>query len=109
LLTTKARKAIEGDQVVNYVSIASLWEIAIKLSLERHTMKFHFEKFKDELEKNDSQLLPITFNDNVILSSLSFHLRDPFDRMIISQAMANDFTLISKDREFASYGIQLLW
>jgi PIN domain nuclease of toxin-antitoxin system len=108
-LSAKARKAIESDNVTNFISIASLWEIAIKLSLDRLFIKIPFEKLSNELDKNNFQLLPITFNDTVILSTLTFHHRDPFDRLIISQSIANDFTLISKDKEFSAYKIKLLW
>ena len=99
-LSSKARKAIESDNATNFVSMASLWEIAIKLSLDRLSIKVPFEKISIELDKNNFQLLPITFADTVILSTLAFHHRDPFDRLIISQSMANNFTLISKDKEF---------
>jgi PIN domain nuclease of toxin-antitoxin system len=108
-LSAKARKAIESDSASNFVSIVSLWEIAIKLSLNRLSMKIPFAKLSDELAKNNFQLLPITFNDTMILSTLEFHHRDPFDRLLISQALANDFTLISKDEEFSKYEIKLLW
>jgi PIN domain nuclease of toxin-antitoxin system len=108
-LSAKARKAIESDNATNFISIASLWEIAIKLSLDRLSIKVPFENLSNELDKNNFQLLPITFNDTVILSTLTFHHRDPFDRLIISQSIANDFTLISKDKEFSAYKIKLLW
>jgi PIN domain nuclease of toxin-antitoxin system len=108
-LSAKARKAIESENASNFVSIASLWEIAIKLSLDRLSIKVPFEKIGNELDKNNFQLLPITFNDTVILSSLTFHHKDPFDRLIISQSIANEFTLISKDKEFSDYKIKLLW
>ena len=108
-LSPKARKAIESDNATNFVSIASLWEIAIKLSLDRISIKVPFENLGIELEKNNFQLLPITLADTVILSTLPFNHRDPFDRLIISQSISNDFTLISKDKEFSSYEIKLLW
>jgi PIN domain nuclease of toxin-antitoxin system len=108
-LSTKARKAIESDNATNFVSMASLWEIAIKLSLDRLSIKIPFDKLSNELDKNNFQLLPITFADTVILSTLVFHHRDPFDRLIISQSIANDFILISKDKEFPAYKIKLLW
>jgi PIN domain nuclease of toxin-antitoxin system len=108
-LSAKARKAIESNNATNFISIASLWEIAIKISLDRLSMKVPFERLSNELDKNNFQLLPITFNDTVVLSTLTFHHRDPFDRLIVSQAIANDFTLISKDKEFYAYKIKLLW
>lgn len=108
-LSNKARKAIESENANNFVSIASLWEIAIKLSLGRLEMNFPFETISKEFEKNNFQLLPITFNDILILPNLELHHKDPFDRMIICQSITNDFTLISKDKEFADYKIKLLW
>jgi len=108
-LSTKARKAIESDNATNFVSIASLWEISIKLSLDRISIKVPFENLGIELEKNNFQLLPITLADTVILSTLPFNHRDPFDRLLISQSISNNFTLISKDKEFSSYEIKLLW
>ena len=108
-LSTKVRKAIESENAINFISIASLWEIAIKISLDRLSIKVSFEKLSAELEKNNFQILPITFNDTIILSTLPFLHRDPFDRLIISQSISNDFTLISKDKEFAQYKIKLLW
>ena len=108
-LSPKVRKAIESDNATNFVSIASLWEIAIKLSLDRISIKVPFVNLGIELEKNNFQLLPITLADTVILSTLPFNHRDPFDRLIISQSISNDFTLISKDKEFSSYEIKLLW
>jgi PIN domain nuclease of toxin-antitoxin system len=108
-LSSNACKAIESDNAINFVSIASLWEIAIKISLDRLSINVPFDKLSLELDKNNFQLLPITFNDTVILSTLAFNHRDPFDRIIISQAMANNFTLISKDKAFSAYEIKLLW
>lgn len=108
-LSSKARKAIESDNAINYISIVSLWEVAIKLSLDRLIMNTPFEKLSDVLDKNGFQILPITFNDTVVLSKLKFHHRDPFDRLIISQSITNNFTLISNDKEFSKYAINLLW
>lgn len=108
-ISSKARKVIESDNASNFVSIASLWEIAIKLSLDRISINVSFERLGIELEKNNFQLLPITLADTVILSSLPFNHRDPFDRLIISQSISNNFTLISKDKEFSAYKIKLLW
>ncbi len=109
LLSSKARKAIESENATNFISIASIWEIAIKLSLERLSTMVPFENLSSELDKNDFHILPITFEDTVILSKLPFHHRDPFDRIIISQSLANNFMVISKDKEFSAYEIKLIW
>ena len=108
-LSVKARKAIEADSAINFVSIASIWEIAIKISLGRLSINVPFEGLNIELSKNNFQLLPITFNDTVILSALPFFHRDPFDRIIVSQSIANNFTVISKDKVFSKYSVKILW
>ena len=108
-LSVKARKAIETVGSVNFVSIASLWEMAIKISLHRLDLKTSFEKIGDEISNNNFQMLPITFQDTLILSSLPFHHRDPFDRLLIAQGINNDFTIISKDEHFDNYEIKVLW
>lgn len=108
-LSTKARKAIESAEATNFVSIASLWEMAIKISLDRLELKFSFESIAEQMLNNNFQLLPITFKDTLILSNLKFHHRDPFDRLLIAQAMNNNFTIISRDKQFDNYKVNLIW
>ena len=108
-LSTKAWKAIESSEATNFVSIVSLWEIAIKISLDRLDLKTSFENIGEEIINNNFQMLPITFQDTLVLSSLPFHHRDPFDRLLISQGINNKFTLISKDEYFESYKVKVLW
>ena len=108
-LSAKARKAIESTEATNFVSIVSLWEIAIKVSLDRLDLKTSFEKIGEEISNNNFEMLPITFQDTLILSSLPFHHRDPFDRLLIAQGMNNKFTIISKDQYFDNYKVKVLW
>lgn len=108
-LSAKARKAIEAQAASNFVSIASLWEIAIKISLDRLTLNAPFEKLSEEIINNGFLLLPITFSDTLVLSSLPIHHRDPFDRLLISQCINNGFTIISKDKTFSLYEAKILW
>ena len=108
-LSTKARKAIEADDAINFVSIASLWEISIKISMDRLELNSTFDKLAEQMADNNFQILPITFDDVLILSTLSFHHKDPFDRMIIVQGITNKLTIISKDKSFSDYKPKLLW
>ena len=59
--------------------------------------------------KNGFQILPITFQDTLHLTSLPFYHSDPFDRIIISQAKENNLTLVSRDETFRQYDVNLLW
>ncbi len=108
-LSEKARKSIENKNAVNFVSIASLWEIAVKVSLGKLELITPFAKISEQIEHNGFQILPITFEDTLLLSSLPFHHRDPFDRIIISQSFTNKLTIVSKDRQFDSYKVELIW
>ncbi len=72
-LSKRARISIEGDNTLNYVSIASLWEIAIKVSLKKLGLQTPFEQIKKQLTENGFELLPVTFADTLTVSTLPFH------------------------------------
>jgi PIN domain nuclease of toxin-antitoxin system len=92
-----------------YISIASLWEITIKLQLGKLELNFDFDELTEYLKRNQIQILPFHFNHLKVLSELPLHHRDPFDRIILSQAIAEKFTIISQDSSFKSYKAKLLW
>ncbi len=108
-LSGNARKAIEYKGANNFVSIASLWEIAIKLSLGKLKLRTEFSAVPEQIIGNGFQILPITFEDTLKLSALLFHHRDPFDRLIIVQSLTNRLDIISKDKQFANYGVSTVW
>lgn len=108
-LSEKAKTSIEKNEEINFLSIASLWEIAIKISIGKLELKTPFSKISEQLLINGFQILPIAFEDTLRLSDLPFHHRDPFDRIIISQCFNNNLSLISKDKVFKEYGINLIW
>jgi PIN domain nuclease of toxin-antitoxin system len=92
-----------------YISIASLWEIAIKLSIGKLSLRSNYESIENSLEPAGIDLLPISFADTVKVMDLPLHHRDPFDRILIAQSINNSLTLVSCDRAFTAYPIQLRW
>ena len=108
-LSAKAIKIIENADSIKYISIASLWEIAIKLNIGRLSLDFPFKEFKKHIIKNGFHILPITFNDILKLNNLKMYHRDPFDRIIISQGIQNNFSIITKDKNFEQYNVKLIW
>ena len=92
-----------------FVSIGSIWEIAIKSSLGKLTLEGAFSEISGFIHENEMEVLPITFEHLQILLGLPFHHRDPFDRVIIAQALAEDLKLISKDQMFKDYQVPILW
>lgn len=108
-LSQSARQAIEKKGAENYVSVASLWEIAIKISLGKLELKTPFSRILEVIVKNGFKLLPISFEDTLTLSTLPFHHRDPFDRIIISQCISQSIVALSKDQSFEKYDITIIW
>ncbi len=92
-----------------YVSIATFWEMAIKINLGKLQLDMSFGDLYRELDKNGFDLLPVTFahTENVLL--LAGHHGDPFDRMLISQAMVDELTVITADSSFSKYEVRMTW
>ena len=72
-----AREAIESNPDANFVSIASVWEIAIKLSLGKLTLNRPFSAIEHQMERNGFQPLPIVFEDTLKITDMVFHHKDP--------------------------------
>ncbi len=107
-LPNNLREMIDLADTV-YLSIVSLWEMAIKLNLGKLSLKRSYETIEQELKLSDISLLPITFLDTVQVYRLPLHHRDPFDRMLIAQAINKSLILISRDTQFDAYPIQRIW
>ena len=93
-----------------YFSAASFWEICIKLSLGKLSLKRGwFKTIQEEMRINAVQWLPVEMQHCVELTKLPFHHRDPFDRMLIAHAMAEDLQLLSRDGRLSAYEIERIW
>jgi PIN domain nuclease of toxin-antitoxin system len=108
-LPTTVKNLISDTSNRCYLSIASLWEIAIKSSLGKLELQGNFTQIAGFLNNNDIEVLPITFEHIQRLLQLELHHRDPFDRMIIAQALAENLSLATKDEVFHEYGVPILW
>jgi PIN domain nuclease of toxin-antitoxin system len=107
-LPASTRNLIEETPTI-FISIASLWEIAIKANIGKLTLSFAFADIATQLSNLSITQLPITFNDLETYLSLPLHHRDPFDRILIAQAMNHSLTLIRNDSQMDAYSIQRLW
>jgi PIN domain nuclease of toxin-antitoxin system len=109
-LTERARRIIENADHDILVSIASLWEIAIKHSLGKLKLAQPFEEiFPHQLEINTLSLLGVRLPHVVRVSSLPFHHRDPFDRLLIAQSLSEEIPILSGDDAFDDYGVERIW
>ncbi len=109
-LSKKAKNIFLDQENDLFLSLASIWEMAIKLSLGKLKLKQPVEKFLPaQLQENSIFQLDISFRHVVGVTSLPFHHRDPFDRLIISQAVQENLPILSSDEAFDEYNIQRLW
>ena len=93
-----------GNEII--VSVVSLWEIAIK----RAVGKLRFpERFEDVMAEEGFRLLPIGYHHLHALGNLPLHHRDPFDRLLIAQAIAENLPVATSDKTFGLYPIALVW
>jgi PIN domain nuclease of toxin-antitoxin system len=88
------------------VSPATYWEIAIKISLRKYALPEPYEVFIErEITTNNFHILPIEPKHTAVLTTLPFHHRDPFDRLLIAQAVVEQIPIISIDSAFDAYSI----
>lgn len=92
-----------------YLSIASIWEMQIKSQLEKLTITKTLPFLLKEIRQDNSyQFLPITENHILNLQNLEYFHKDPFDRIIISQAMCEDLTLLTVDEHIIKYPLDFI-
>jgi PIN domain nuclease of toxin-antitoxin system len=109
-LSPRAKSVIEHPENESFVSIASLWEIAIKVNIGKLDLGARFKTlFPAQLEVNGFIELPVNIEHLYALERLPLHHRDPFDRLIIAQAQVEGLSLVSRDPHFDAYGLPLLW
>lgn len=109
-LSKTARLAIENPDNKSFVSIASIWELVIKKNLGKLKLDIEVNILKAEILKNRIDILPLDLEHFEELYKLEWIHRDPFDRIIILQAISENFILISKDSNFGLYkDLNLLW
>ncbi len=109
-LSVNARALIEDPANERLLSVASLWEIAIKTSFGKLTLSAPFDELiPAQLKLNGIDLLNIKVDHLSTLTTLPFHHRDPFDRLIIAQAIVEKLPVISLDGTFDAYGVTRHW
>jgi len=104
-LNKAARRAIAEAEVV-WVSAVSGWEVAIKTALGRLRLD---EPFSVLVRADDFTELPLTLSHTTRLQALAPHHADPFDRMLVAQALVERATIVSHDRALEPYGAPVIW
>ncbi|MBA4067291.1 MAG: PIN domain nuclease [Isosphaera sp.] len=93
-----------------FVSPASYWEIAIKTSTGKYTLAVpHATFFEGAITDNGFRVLHLEPRHTAVVAALPFHHRDPFDRLLVAQALAEGMPVVSADTALDPYGVQRLW
>ena len=108
-LSNSAAELIESD-VDLWISIASLWEISIKVNLNKLDLPDDYEKFiPHQIAINNIEILPVNLQHLIVLTKLPLHHRDPFDRLLIAQAIAEAVPIVIIDKKFDLYEVARQW
>jgi PIN domain nuclease of toxin-antitoxin system len=109
-LSGRAKSLIEDADNRKLVSIASCWEIAIKVGLGKLQLGEPSRSFLPrEISRNNFELLPISLDHATMVEGLVTHHRDPFDRLLIAQSIIEGLSLVSGDVAFDQYSVSRLW
>jgi PIN domain nuclease of toxin-antitoxin system len=109
-LSATARALIEDASNDVFLSVASIWEMGIKVSLGKLDLSQPFDLFiPNQLLLNDITLLDINVGHALRVAGLPFHHRDPFDRLLIAQSLVENMPIVGADAVFDAYGVHRLW
>jgi PIN domain nuclease of toxin-antitoxin system len=109
-LSGTARSLILDPAHAKLVSPASYWEIAIKISKKKYSLTKPFEvSMREAIDLNGFGYLHIEPRHAALLTDMPFHHKDPFDRLIVAQALAEGMTVLSADSQLDPYGVTRLW
>lgn len=104
-LASKARAAIETEENKVFVSVVSPWELAIKGPREGLRLP---DDLVPEMGRRGFDLLPVLFRHTEPIGSMPYHHRDPFDRMLVAQAVVDGLTIVTADRKMTAYQVSLM-
>lgn len=107
-LPNKAKETIERTEGL-YISIGSFWEMAIKSNIGKLKLPASISKMMADCEDLKIEILPISPAHLERIETMPGFHGDPFDRLILSQAMVEDFTILSTDGKFDLYNVRTLW
>jgi PIN domain nuclease of toxin-antitoxin system len=110
ILSQKAKEIVDAKSDL-FFSVASLWEIVVKINVGKLQLDCSFESFLDHVAVMNAEIIPIE------IASLKIYLdlpispdhRDPFDRILVAQAMDYSLDIVSRDEKFDFYPIQRVW
>jgi PIN domain nuclease of toxin-antitoxin system len=108
-LPESAKRIIGNIDESCFLSAASLWEITIKLQNNKLDLGLSLKELFDFADRNQIEIIPINYEHLLQLSKLPVHHNDPFDRLIIAQAISEELIVITRDKLFKNYKVKQIW
>lgn len=109
-LSSVARSAIEDPANDIEISPASYWEIAIKIRLGKYLLPHPYRPFMEsQIASNSFRILPIEPRHTALLTTMPLHHKDPFDRLLVAQALEERIPVVSIDSALDAYGVTRVW
>ena len=108
-LSDKAKMIIDDTCIPLFVSIISAWEIAIKVNMGKLEFVGGCKKFLEEMRVNGVEIVGIKDEYLELLENLTFNHKDPFDRLLIATALAEELTIITIDENIQNYDVPWVW
>jgi PIN domain nuclease of toxin-antitoxin system len=108
-IPNRALSALEDPDNTIWLSLVSIWEVQIKTQLGKLTIHQPLDSLVQQQQQNGIQLLPIKLNHILAIQPLPYYHKDPFDRLLIAQSIAENLTCVSADSVFKQYNIPILW
>jgi len=108
-LSPAALSALEDETNELLLSVASVWEMQIKIQLGKLKLSLPLKELvKNQQETNDLMVSPVALTHVLALDALPFHHKDPFDRLLIAQSISDGLTVVTADSQFSAYSVKLL-
>jgi PIN domain nuclease of toxin-antitoxin system len=108
-LSPAALSALEDEANELLLSVASVWEMQIKIQLGKLKLSLPLKELvKNQQDTNDLRVSPVALTHVLALDALPFHHKDPFDRLLIAQSIAEGLTIVTADSQFSVYSVKLL-
>ena len=109
-LSATAKQVLTSKEHELYFSLVSLWEIAVKMKIGKlNTVGSSVTYIRDEMAEYGMELLPIRYEHILQLEQLPLHHSEPFDRLLIAQAIAESLPILTHDEKFPLYPVKLIW
>ncbi len=109
-LSTQAITIFEDPNNILYCSLVSVWEMQIKVQLGKLKLEMNLsDLINDQITTNNIRILPIKLSHICTLDALEHYHKDPFERLLIAQAITENLTILSVDSVFDNYPVTRLW